>query len=62
MQVFECAKKEPGIFHVVGTVPTHKIHCLRTIAAEFPMLKVCAKNLITYITTGLAKNESTIIF
>ena len=39
-QIFECAKQEAGIFHVIGDVAIHKIHCLRTIAAEYPMLKV----------------------
>ena len=39
-QVFECAKQQAGIFHVTGTVQISKIHCLRTIAAEYPTLKV----------------------
>ena len=39
-QVFESAKQSTGIFHVWGDVPLAQINTLRTVAAEFPTLKV----------------------
>ena len=40
LQIFENAKQSTGIFHVWGDVPLAKINTLRTVAAEFPTLKV----------------------